>query len=217
MFSLILITYLIILGVDVTIGLLKYNILDRPLKVMFWMLFFCLVSEIVSSFLYNKIHTKAPVYHFFSIVELTTLAYYFLFIVKSNPPKWILIFIPAISIFLGLGNLILFQPLKIYNTNMLLMESVLISGMALYALFIIMKRDEILDLISYPHFRISIALLILWTATFFFWAFLSYLKKSNPDYYRIVALGQSSLNIATYSFIGYAYYKYKTPLKLAAS
>lgn len=217
MFSLILIVYLIILGVDVTIGLLKYNILDRPLRVMFWMLFFCLVSEIVSSFLYTRIHTKAPVYHFFSIVELTTLTYYFLFIIKAKPPKWLLVFIPAVSILLGLSNLLFFQPLRVYNTNMLLIESVVISGMALYALFVIMKRDEILDLISYPHFRISIAVLILWTATFFFWAFLSYLKKSSPDYYRIVALGQSMLNIATYSFIGYAYYKYKRPLKLTAS
>src|SRR5690606_13108066 len=141
--------------------------------------------------------------------ELALTAYFFLYSTTIRARTWLLIVIALASIVLGIGNLLLFQPIMTYNTNMLMIECILTIGMALYALFDMMKKDEIIDILNHPHFRIWTALLILWTGTFFFWAFLSYLKNNNKQVYILLSVVQASLNILVYAFMGYTFYKIK--------
>lgn len=81
--------------------------------------------------------------------------------------------------------------------------------MSLYALFKIVQREDIAGLFTYPHFHITIALLLLWTSTFFFWAFLNYFKRSNELNYEVIGTGQVLVNLIVYCYIGFVFLKYR--------
>lgn len=88
--------------------------------------------------------------------------------------------------------------------------------MSLFSLYKLLLRENLLDVLHYAHFRIWIAVLILWSSTFFFWAFLNYLRENHSTFYSHVAIGQVIINIAVYAFVGYTFWGLKNaPCKKA--
>lgn len=201
--------YLIELLILIVVGFGIHKKFDKALRFFYYLLVLTLFSEGISIYFEIEYKTKAPVYHFYSILELFLISLYFLYSVFPRPRISIVFFSGLFCAILGLGNLYFFQPLITYNTNMLMIECVLIIAMALFALFKIMQQDEIVNVFSHPHFQIWIALLFLWTSTFFFWAFLDYLKKENLGYYEIIATGQTLINLFIYGYFVSVFLKLK--------
>jgi len=204
---------LIVILINIIIIFYKRRYLGSSLKIIGCLLFFTLCSEIIALVVKNRYATKAPVYHFFSILELFLIMMYFYFSIYDTRKIIVMVLCAIFCLALGIGNLFYFQSLMDYNTNMLMLECVLIIGMALFAMFKILLRDDIINILSYPHFQIWAALLFLWSSTFFFWAFLDYLKNNNPIYYEMIAKSQVFVNLLFYTYLGFVFAKLKTKIE----
>lgn len=197
---------LLIFFIDSIIGFIHRQSMDKATKIFHLLIVTSLVSEIIGAIVEAKLQTKAPVYHIFSIVELFLYLLFFLQTIQLKVKGFIILFLAAASCTLGLGNLYFFQPLKEYNTNMLMIECLLIICMALYSLYKLFLRESLIDVVHHPHFRIWVAILILWSSTFFFWAFLNYLRQQKSTYYEYIEIGQILINIAVYIYIGFTFH-----------
>lgn len=200
---------LAILLTAIIAGLVRWKNMDKALRIFWVLVSLSFMSEITALYCKHLFGTKAPVYHFFSIAELFLISLYFIYSLSLAYKRWHIALIALVCLTLGLSNLYFFQPLLRYNTNMLMIECVLIIAMALFALFRILLRDDLVKIFQYPHFKIWIALLVLWTSTFFFWALLSYLREKNPAYYSVIATGQVLINLFFYSYIALIFSKQK--------
>lgn len=200
---------LLVIFATITLALKRYRYIDRPLKIFLGLLVSSFLSElagIYSEYLYNN---KAPVYHIFSILELFLICTYYIYCIKNNSQLPLVLSAFLMSILLGLGNLVFFQKFTEYNTNMLMIECVIIIGMSLFSLFKIVQKEDVISIVTYPHFHITIAMLLLWTSTFFFWAFLNYFKTSNAFNYEVIGTGQVIVNLIIYCYIGFVFLRHK--------
>ncbi|MBC7553626.1 MAG: hypothetical protein H7257_06565 [Taibaiella sp.] len=162
------------------------------------------VNEMVSAVLGYYSISKAYGYHFYNIVELALIAYAFVFYTNKKPGKGLLISISFGSIMLGGINMAFLQPINKVNTNMLMVECVLSIGMALAALFHLLKNDTTFNIYRSPNFIFWSAILLLMTGTFFFWACFEFLIQSNSKYKLPLIVIQVIINIVAYISIAVA-------------
>ena len=202
--------YLLVLAYVNVIGITRWHYMDVPMRFFLALMLLTLLCEVFSNFYFMKHSTKAPIYHFYSMIELSLYGCYFLHTLYKRPSLLALVLLCLFSIAAGTINLSRFQPLHCYNTNILMMECIIVIAMSLYAMFSIARNDEIKDVMSYPHFQIWVSVLVLWTSTFFFFAFLLYLKKMENAYYNIIAPVQGLINIGIYIWVGYVFFRLKT-------
>lgn len=214
MANFVLTIYILTLIVDVVIGIYNFKRTDTALKIFIAFIVVILVNELTAEYVQTLIGSKSPVSHIYSIVELSFIAVYFLFTVQRKPRIAAIALCILLSTAFATGNLMFFQSWKEYNTNMLMAESVIISALALIALFRLVNREDIRKLKSYPHFRIWAILLISWTGSFFFWAFLPYMKYANSDYYQVVRICHAIFYIGIYAAIGKTLYDLKQDRQL---
>ena len=112
----------------------------------------------------------------------------------------------------GIANILYWQPLHELNTNMLLMESSVFITAALYFIYMILKRDIVANMFSYPHFWMSIIWLVMWSCSISFWAFVKILYRGNWPYMSIAISIQAVIEILSYmgmSLVLYLYNKQK--------
>ncbi len=191
--------YLLILILNVLIGLVKLKFFDNATKILLLLLFIATVNESFCRLLMAFNLYYQPCYHIYSVLELTLTTVYFLYTIgiKSAYKYTRTIFFVCFCI--GITNLY-FQPLTIINTNVLVIECLVIIPMAHFAFYKMLLNDSIINIFQHPHFWFWSAFLLLWTSTFFFWAFLDHLMITK--YKVIVSYCQILMNLATYLITG---------------
>lgn len=198
--------YYIYLAVILTISIyggLLFKKTGTPTRVIIILIISATLNEIstVVSTFYDI--NKNPVYHIYSVVELELTTIYFLYTIAIKRKTLIAILAGIMWSVMAIINCIYcYQPLTVFNSNYLLLETIVIIGMSLYALIHIFKDDSIVSVINYDMFFVWISFLVLWTGSFFFWAGLSLIYKSS--YRNILASGQAILNIVTYIGVLYS-------------
>lgn len=198
MLGVLYIVYQIIININAIVGGLYYNRMDRPLKIFYLLILAICISENISLYLRTLNIDAPPVSHIYSIFEICITTIYFLYTIFPNPKKYLVILTIIFSIIFGLVD-ILFERMDQYNNYMIVVESLFICPQALYVLYIISNRDDILKLSDYPHFYIWRSLLIWWSVTFFYWAFSSYIRGSNR--FPIIKTYYVIFNIIVYMLI----------------
>jgi hypothetical protein len=201
--TLFVIYLLILLGLFV-ISLRKMPQATPSMKFICWLGMLTFVDELINVTLKLLHISKFAIYHFYNILELILIAYAFVHFVVARPGKVLLAGIAGGCIALGVVNMIFFQPLNVINTNMLMVECVLCIGMALYALFYIMKNDTTFNIYESPDFILWSAILLLMTGTFFFWACFKFLLNDDSPYRMMLIIIQISINIIVYFSIAVA-------------
>ena len=198
-------SYLLTVLAATLAGLRRMDRMDRPLRLILLLLILILVNESLG--LYSKINwgTKAALSHVFSIPELALVNLYFLYTCFRRPARAAIITALLLPVALAGANMLWLQPIQVYNSNMLMAQSILIIAMALYALYRMMRSDHLLHITAYPHFRIWVILLVLWTSTIFFWPMFDLL--SNTRFFIPIGYVQSVLNILIYGGIGLTFYQ----------
>jgi hypothetical protein len=147
----------------------------------------------------------APIYHVYTIIALILISRYYLKTVRVFKYK---VSSYAVAVFwslIGLLNLY-FQPINILNSNTILIESIVVIFMSLHCLYLILINNEILDVLSYPHFWVWTGLLLIWCSTFFFWAFFDELIKSKAPYKDLLLSLQIIINILGYTGISSSFF-----------
>lgn len=191
------IIYLVVLLINIVICVYNKNRMDISLKIFSILIVCIFINELSAKLVKSLIGTKAPVSHIFSIIELSLTAIFFIYSLRIEKRVLWCIIAVILSTVLGLLNLIYLESFLEYNSNMLMIESITITTLALTAIYKIVIRDDIIKIHRNPNFLIWVIILILWTTTFFFWAFLPALKKED-FVYTILSAGQSVFILLIY-------------------
>lgn len=116
-------------------------------------------SEIISRILAYEIRNSNPAYHFFTPVQITLWAIFFLLALKNKKIRVIISILALALILFSIVNSILWEGLKIFPENVLRMECIflILGGASLF----IEKLDEPSseNIFKNPLFIISVAVL----------------------------------------------------------
>lgn len=195
--------YLTVIFVGAAISIFRYKHLDKALRFIGMLLLLTVVSETVSYILiqYENYDARYTVYHFYNIIQLLLISLFFIYAIKPDHHEKYTVMAFFTAPLIGILNIIFFQPIDKLNTNMLMFESFVINTMALYLIYRLVKHNTTLDLFRSSHFQIALALLILWSSTFFFWGLIPVLSEDKWRYMQIAAHSHTVLNILIYSGI----------------
>jgi len=185
------------------IGAFRYRRADAAMRILIIQLLMTAVSESVNFLLLVKKNYTARygLFHTSSILEMILVSAYFIrLLVPGKLFKKLLIVNIVIWISVGTLNIVFLQPIDTLNTNLLMLESLGINTMSLYTIYWMLKKD-IWNIFAIPHFWVAILWLLLWSSTFFFWAFIKILYRGNWQYQNMVLNGQAIINIIVYTGI----------------
>lgn len=201
--TLIFIYYTIILFVAIT-AIVKYKQLDKALRSIAILLMLTVLSESLSYIaLALEEHVfRNGVYHIFSIIQLILVSMFFIYTIGLKHSKRYIILASAISITMGTLNMFFLQTIARLNSYMLMFESFAIISMTLYYIYLRIKKDMVINMFKQAHFIISLLLLLLWSGSFFFWAFISVLYDEGWAYTTTVTNVHLIINILVYLGIG---------------
>lgn len=199
----IFIVYYLFLVLSIFIGLSRYKQFDPAMQIIVvWLLIIAIAELSTYIFIKTERHsTKYIVFHISSVVEMILLTAFFIRLLK--PPHYALLM--RINIIgwpiVGGLNILLLQPITHINTNMLMLESFSIITLSLYFIYRILKNDQTERLFNNPHFWLSVLWLILWSATFFFWAFIKILYRNQWAYVDTIMNIHAIINLIVYAGI----------------
>ncbi|HTN16098.1 MAG TPA: hypothetical protein VL092_00350 [Chitinophagaceae bacterium] len=194
--------YYIFLTAGVVFGLLRLKRYDSAMRIVVLWLCVIAVAELITYILLKtgQHTTKYLVFHISAVLELILISAYFLKL--FCPPRLFTRYLLLICILCttaGLLNVRYLQSWDQLNTNMLMLESFCIITLSLYAIYRTLKNDLVLHLFRDAHFWIWVLWLVLWSATFFFWAFIRILYRSDWAYVGLVMNLQALINLVVYA------------------
>ncbi len=194
-----LLGYFVLLA-SVIVGIVRYKYYDKATRIILLLLSISLLSEIASyaAVRLEAIDLKDVIYHCYSIVEIVLVTLFFLEAIKPyryRKLKLLAIFLWPV---MGILNVILLQPLRKLNTNMLMLESFSIITMSLYLIYWLLKKNSNENIVKNPHFQMAVVWLVYWSGTFFFWAFIKILYGDRWPYIHTAITLQSMLLLVTY-------------------
>lgn len=183
----------------VVAGIFRYNRLSLAMRTIVIGLIITLLSESICYVIVkNKNYAlRYSIYHIYDIIESIFITQYFILIIfgsKKIPTVLNLLFWPII----GVANIVFFQPLGSMNTNMLMVESFVFITFSLYYIYMTLKNDKVYNIFSFSYFWMTLAILVLWSSSFFFWALLHYLFADKWKYRVISMYVQTVIEIFGY-------------------
>ncbi len=147
-------------------SLRRIRTIDAASKIIAILVCCAFINECTAYYLAKKYHNNLPLYTIYSFFEFGILCLYFSKIIDVFIKKKIGIYIGILGIILGILNLIFLQHLYDLNSYFLLFESLSVIGMALFAFFRMLLKQDSLKLNKYPHFWFTSILLFFWSITF---------------------------------------------------
>jgi hypothetical protein len=156
------------------------------------------ITELLAWYFAMKYKNNLPVYAFYSIVELSLIAFYFAYSVKFIRRHRLHFIFIAASTLMWLVNVRWLQPLNSINSNFIFIECLITVCLSLYALY---RRLLIYNhsLIKKTHFWIPCILLLYCCGTLWNWGFYDFFFKHYPDRTVILSICILGMNILTYS------------------
>lgn len=202
--------YLFAIFLTIVFGVYHYKRFDKPLRIFFILMLLTFMNETTTYVLVLLEKRRTLLSHIFSFLELSLICMYFIYCLNIVHRKMYSLLCVVLSALLGYGNSCFFQSIDTYNTYMLIVEAFLIIGMALFMLYSFFKNDALINISRNIHFRIWIAVLILWTGTFFYWGLFQYFLDTKPSafIYDLMTF-QLLLNVFVYSFFAYTFFSIK--------
>lgn len=201
--------YYIILLLATIIGILLYRRLDTALRFIVILLILTVMSETTSYILVEleEYGVRYSMFHIYSILQLILITLFFIYATRPfHYRKQIAITIFACPL-IGVLNIVFFQPIDKLNTNMLMLECLIINTMSLYFIYWLIKHS-VQNLFKSSHFQITLTLLVLWSSTFFFWGLIPVLDDDNWAYINIIGHIHAITNIVVYGCIALIIYYY---------
>lgn len=199
--------YIILLLATIT-GVTLYRRLDKALRFIAILLVLTVISETASYILVElkEYGVRYSVFHIYSMLQLLLISLFFIFAIK--PYHYLKLIFAGIVLCptIGIINIIYLQPLDRLNTNMLMFESFAINSMALYFIYYTIKNTGTRNIFKNIHVRIALLLLVMWSSTFFFWAFISVLFIGEWQYADTASHFFMIINILVYACLGILIY-----------
>ncbi len=189
-------------------GIARYRYMETSLRIITIMLVITSVSELCCSVagMYQKYFIKLSIYHFYNIIQASLISAYFIYAIAPRRMNSILTISSMLWIAAGIANLLFLQPLGTLNSNMLVLESFGFVTMSLYFIYYILKNDLAGNIFRFVHFRMAFILLVYWSSTLFFWAFVKIFWYDHWQHILTLMYIQSVIEIIVYTGIAATLY-----------
>ena len=153
-----------------------------------------------------------PLYHVYCVVEFFIITLFFLNTVNFSRKRLYILLSAIVLPTLGYCNLVFLQPKTGLNSNMFILESMCVIAMSLYSLYTILADDFVTVVHNDPYFWFWVFFLVLYSGTFFFWAYIVPISK-NVKLMDIAQNIQVIINICVYVGIGSVFFFYPKMVK----
>lgn len=144
---------------------------------------------------------RYKIYHVYGIIEMLLQSLFYIYSVRPHYYRKIILLATIACPIIGILNITFLQPFDSLNNNMKMLESFSTITMSLYFIYWLLKNDKVNNIFKSSHFWIAVLWLLLWSGTFFFWAFVKLLYRGHWVYFKIVDHAQNVINIITYAGI----------------
>ncbi len=159
----------------VAAGIRNYRSLTPELKLLFW---FC-----VSSFLLDGVSRIYWLYkipnlflgHVSTLAEFLFLASIYRIILKSFLPRWLMPLLIAVFTVLAIVNTVFLQSFQYNNSNIKIIESLLLITFALLFLLRLTREMKVRRLERYSLFWVNCAILLFFSSTLFIFIYSNYI------------------------------------------
>lgn len=202
--------YLLLLAGVSIIGLIKIKSIDTPAKIILTCIALTAISESIAHYLSISLKNNLVVYHIYNPVQFLLLCKYYNSIISFFKKYNTGIVIGITGIILSVLNSTFLQnPMTSFNTNFLVLESILIIGMTLCYFYDFLNTTHTTKQFATSDFWIACLLLVFWSFTFFTWAAGIALSLVISDYMFWIRYMMYAINIITYSGFGLVFLFYK--------
>jgi len=142
------------------IALSKYHRLSKIQQKLVYLLITTLVVESISNVLWYQKINNLPVYHFYSIVEFILIVHIYKDELKKLFPKRFFYTIVAAFTIFSIVNMMYFQSLQTFNSNVTTLSGILVIFLALSYFYALLKEVKYSSLERNPMFWLNAGFLI---------------------------------------------------------
>lgn len=186
----------------------RFNILDRPSRILTALVCCAFVNESIAFYLAKKYHNNVPLYNIYCFIEFTFLCIYFDNLIDVFIKKKVGIYVCIAGVILGILNLSFVQHLNTINSYFLFLEGLLVIGMSLFAFFRLLLKHDSLHFYRYHHFWFLSALIFFWSITFLNWGLYDYINMNFKEASWMTNYTLTIASIITYTSIGIVFLYY---------
>ena len=202
--------YYVSLAIAAIISVMRFYLSDAPMRVLSVLLSLTFCSEMLSFILLKQeeYQLRYPVIHIYSIIQLFLVVLFFLLAIKPYHQRKLIILAVTLCPLIGLLNIFFLQPVDSINSNMLMFESFVVTTLCLYYIYREVKNYSRSNLFTSGYAQIVLILLLSWSTTFFFWAFIELLYHEEWKYSSTIINAHIIINILVYAGIAAVFYFY---------
>ncbi len=190
-------------------GIYVYKFLDIKAKILLLLLVVTIIVEITATYCAYVYKNNFYVYGLFNPIQLFMICWYYNEAVYSIGKRKVGLAIGSFAFIVAIVNYFFIQSPSIMNSNFLLLESLIVISLSLYAFYDMLVTDEDKNLLAEPHFWVSSLFMFFWTSTFLSWGVYDYLRlnvKGGTAFIHDLLL---VVNVITYLGFGTVFLLYK--------
>ena len=199
----------VIIGYAIITGIHNFRSLDKASRILLFLMLFTFINESIADYFIAKYNNSNVIYGLFNPIQLLFIAAYYNYSTSAFKENNIALYIGMVGAVFGFVNYIWIQtPFKM-NNFFLLLESLIVIALSLYAFYRLLLEDESLVLTRLSHFWLTSIQLFFWTATFFIWGLYNYMTVTLGIGAQLIHTVLLSVNIIYYVGIGTVFILYK--------
>lgn len=198
-------------------GIIRYKDLDTAMRIIVILLLVTAINECCAyvAVIQKKYAERYMTYHIYNIMQAFLFSAYFIYAIKPNHYRKLIILSAILCPLTGVLNIIFLQAIDTLNSNMLMVESCCFITISLYFIYHILKAEQVENIFRYPHFQIAVLCLVEWSSTIFFWAFINVLSQNHWRYMKVVASLQLIIETIVYLGIAATLYFYNSNIAMS--
>lgn len=196
-------------------GIAKWGAVARGVRYLVFLMIVTLVTEGFSYalFITHRYDARSAIYHLFNPLQGMLFSAFLLSIMGVTLTKIRLLSIVTAWIMVAALNVLFFQKVRSFNSNVLIVESVLFIAASLYCIYDLLRTGDDMNLLRQPNVRLVFVTLTLWSATFFFWPAINILFKMHWKHVGTVMSTQLLFNFVIYLSFGFTFLTYPSKTK----
>jgi hypothetical protein len=171
----------------VLIGLKRFTILDKALKIFFLFALSSFIGELSAFFSANVYKNNLPVYSVFSIINLTIICFYFKEHFQLKRSKNRINFLIGFNLIVWLFTIFYIHSITSVNSTFLGYQGILTMGFSVHLMENIVSRRsrEVFDLKTSSHFWIAFLLLVYWCFSIMQWILYSFFSVETMGFWYL--------------------------------
>lgn len=182
------------------VGLIYYRRMDKASKIIVLFVSSTFISEAIATFFAVKYHNNIVVFHVYNPIQTVLLSLYFNFSIEKFNKKNIGWIIAGFAVAFSIINSVFIQSIfKVFNSNVLIVESFLVISMCLYSFYDLLSGDDLGELFSNSRFWFTSLLLVFWSFTFCYWLIWHALYKASSQNFLWLSIMIWTINLLCYS------------------